>query len=247
MGKENEKEIGEEFHYQFLPPVGEKTIGKISKKLLENPKKFVNEVFNQMDKKNPGLRKFLLWKANQYFSPHFFLLGNSFVYSAISEEFKKNKKSFLKISPDIYENLSNEMEDEYERYFQKIEASKEETLETIKNNFQTNSNLDENSETEFTEIKIDDIQKFKEIINNFCKKSITIKSKHKQRAFSIIPPPASYYKENPFLMRSISIFSPYGIKPPTSAFSFSAGAMLHYETLRRQAETDYLEEKSKSS
>jgi len=52
-------------------------------------------------------------------------------------------------------------------------------------------------------------------------------------------------KENHSLMKYIEFFSLYGIKPTTAAFSFRAGSMLTYEVSRRQAETDFLEEKFK--
>jgi len=241
MSKENGKEIGKEFSPEFLPIVSKEMGLSVSKKLFKNPEKFVTETFSRMDKENPGLRKFLLWKANYYFSPYSFLLGNSFVYLTVSAEYKKIKKSSFQISPGIFEYLSKEILDADEAYQKKILAAAKETAENIENNFYTYRYFDKNLEEEFIEINIDDREKFAQIMENSQKKYININEECKKKNVSIIPLPTFYYKENPSLMRDISAFSLYRIRPTTSAFSFSVGAMLTYELLRRQAETDYLE------
>lgn len=241
MSKENEKEIGKEFSPEFLPIVSEKMILSVSKKLFKNPEKFVTETLSRMDKENSDLRKFLLWEANYYFSPYSFLLGNSFVYLTVSEEYKKIKKSSFQISPGIFEYLSKEILDTDEVYQKKFLAAARETAEDIENNFQINQYFDENSETGFIGINIDDREKFAQIMENSQKKYININEECKKKNVSIIPLPTFYYKENRSLMRAISAFSLYRIRPTTSASSFSVGAMLTYELLRRQAETDYLE------
>ncbi len=243
MSKENLKKVSKEFPYQFLPPVDEGIIIKMREKLLSNPKEFIREGFSRMDEKNQGLCKFLLWKAEQSSNPHSFRLGTSFVYLNFLKKFEKEGKPFLKISRFIFEDLSQEIEDENEDYLQKKRVNKQIALENLKSNFQTTEYFDEDLVIKIFSIDTNDQEKIREIANNFFKENLAIDLTHEKRISSIIPRPNSYYQENHSLMKSINFFPIYVIGKPISPFIFSEGAMLTYEILRRQAESDFLNKK----
>ena len=157
------------------------------------------------------------------------------------------KKSFLKISPAIFENISNEILDTNEIYQKKLSTVNRETAEAIENNFQVNQHFDKKSKTNFIKINIDDIEKFNQIMKNSDEEYLKLIEEHKRKSLSIVPHPNFYAKENHSLMKCLEFFWLYGIKPKTAASSFLAGSMLTYEILRRQAESDFLEEKFKQS
>jgi hypothetical protein len=243
MSKENLKKVSKEFPHQFLPPVDEKIVIKMRERLFSSPKEFIREGLSRMDEKNPGFCKFLLWKAKQSSNPHSFRLGSSFVYLNLLEKFEKDGKPFLEISRLIFEDLSQEIEDEDEDYFQKKRLNKQRALENLKDNFQTTEYFDEDLGMRIFSIDTNNQEKIREIVNNFFKENSAIGFAHEKRISSIIPHPNFYYQENPSLMENINLFPIYVIGKPISPLVFSEGAMLTYEISRRQAESDFLSRK----
>ncbi len=244
MNKENEQSFEKESSFQFLPVVGKEIAASVSRRIAKNPEKSINESLSQINQENPGFYKFLSWEAGQYSRPQLFLLGSSFVHLSLLEKYREIKKPLPKISPAIFEHLSNKILETDEIYQKKFSDNFKKMLKIIEDNFQVNKHFDENSQTAIFEVKInqtDDIEKFNQLMKNPNEEFLKLIDEFQKRISLTIPSPDFYNKENYSLMKYIKFFGLYILRPKTAASSFLTGSMLTYEVLRRQAESDFLE------
>jgi hypothetical protein len=138
------------------------------------------------------------------------------------------------------------MEKIKENFQEKLNKTGQEVQEALESNFYTQYFWDENKRIKFVKITVNNLEKFNQIIEDLNYQYFQIRSDYEKQILSFIPLPNLYEQENPHLMKTISSLF-YNLRPNSAAFSFIQGSMLTYEILRRQAETDFLEEKLKKS